>query len=56
MQLLSKILEQLEFKTRPQIEKYMLIVFIKSAHEEHLYQPLQSNNKQFNLGITFLTG
>ena len=28
----------------------------KSTHEEHLSQPLQTNNKQFKLGITFLTG
>ena len=27
----------------------------KSAHEEHLSQPLQTNNKQFKTAITFLT-
>ena len=28
----------------------------KSMHEEHLFQPLQTNNKQFKIAITFLTG
>ena len=28
----------------------------KSSHEEHLSQPLQTNNKQFKLALTFLTG
>ena len=27
-----------------------------STHEEHLSQPLQTNNKQFKIAITFLTG
>ena len=34
----------------------MLIVMNKSTHEEHLSQPLQTNNKQFKMAITFLTG
>ena len=28
----------------------------KSIHEEHLSQPLQTNNKQFKIAVTFLTG
>ena len=28
----------------------------KSTHEEHLSQPLQANNKQFKVAVTFLTG
>ena len=28
----------------------------KSTHEEHLAQPLQTNNKQFKIAVTFLTG
>ena len=28
----------------------------KSSHEEHLSQPLQTNNEQFKSAITFLTG
>ena len=28
----------------------------KSTHEEHLYQPLQTNNKQFKIAVIFLTG
>ena len=28
----------------------------KSTHEEHLFQPLQTNNNQFKIAVTFLTG
>ena len=28
----------------------------KSTHEEHLSQPLQTNNKHFKLAVTFVTG
>ena len=34
----------------------MLIVMDKPTHEEHLSQPLQTNNKQFKIAVTFLTG
>ena len=34
----------------------MLIVMDKSTHEEHLSQPLQTNNKQFKIIVSFLTG
>ena len=34
----------------------MLIVMDKSAHEEHLSQPLPTNKKQFKIAVTFLTG
>ena len=27
----------------------------KSTHEEHLFPPLQTNNKQFKIAVTFLT-
>ena len=27
----------------------------KSTHEEHLSQPLQTNNKQFKIALTFLS-
>ena len=33
----------------------MLIVMDKSTHEEHLFQPLQTNNKQYTIAVTFLT-
>ena len=55
MELPSKLLEQIAFKTRPKIEEHMLIVMDKSFHEEHLSQPLQTNNKQFKIAITFLS-
>ena len=44
------------FKTSPQIEEYMLIVMDKSTDEEHLSQPIQTNNKQFKIAVTFLIG
>ena len=56
MELPSKLLEQIAFNTRPKIEEHMLIVKDKSTHEEHLFQPLQTNNKQFKIAVTFLTG
>ena len=56
MELPSKLLEQIAFNTRPKLEEHMLIVMDKSTHEEHLFQPLQTNNKQFKIAITFLTG
>ena len=55
MELPSKILEQIAFNTRPKIEEHMLIIMDKSTHEEHLSQPLQTNNKQFKIAITFLS-
>ena len=33
----------------------MLIIMDNSTHEEHLAQPLQTNNRQFKIAITFLT-
>ena len=56
MELPSKLLEQIVFNTRPKIEEHMLIVMDKSTQEEHLSQSLQTNNKQFEIAITFLTG
>ena len=53
MELPSKILEQ--FNTRAKTEEHMLVVMDKSTHEEHLSQPLQTNNKQFKIAVTFLT-
>ena len=55
MNLTSKLLEQLAFITRPKIEEHMLIVMDKSTHTEHLYEPLQTNNKQFEIAVTFLS-
>ena len=46
MELPSKLLEQIAFITRPKIEEHLLIIMGKSTHEEHLSQPLQTNNKQ----------
>ena len=56
MELPSKLIEQIAYNTRPKIEEHMLIVMVKSTHEEHLFEPLQTNNKQFKNAVTFLTG
>ena len=56
MELPSKLLEQIAFNTRPKIEEHMLIVMDKSTQEEYFSQPLQTNNKQFKIAVTFLTG
>ena len=53
MELPSKILEQIAFNTRHKIEEHMLVILDKSTHKEHLFQPLQTNNKQFKIAITF---
>ena len=55
MELPSKLLEQIDFKTRPKREEHMLIVMHKSTHEKYLYQPLQTKNKQFKIAVTFLS-
>ena len=56
MELPTKLLEQIAFNTRPKIEEHILKVMEKRTHEEHLSQPLQTNNKQFKIAVTFLTG
>ena len=55
MELPSKLLEQIAFNTRPKIEEHILIVMNKSTQEEHLSQPLKTNNIQFKIAVTFLT-
>ena len=55
MDLPSKLLEQIAFNRTPEIEEHVLIVMDKSTHEEHLSQPLQTNNKRFKMAMTFLT-
>ena len=49
----KKLLEQIAFNTRPKREEHVLIIMDKSTNEEHLSQPLQTNNKQFEIAITF---
>ena len=56
MELPCKKLEQIAFHTRLKIEEHMLVVMNESTPEEHLSQPLQTNNRQFKLAVTFLTG
>ena len=56
MELPSKLLEQIVYNTRSRLEEHILLVMEKITHEEYLFQPLQTNNKQFKIVITFLTG
>ena len=56
MELPCKLLEQIAFNTRPKIEELILNIMDKSTHEEYLFQPLQTNNKQFKIAVTFLSG
>ena len=56
MELPSQLLEKIAYNTRPKTEEHMLIVLVKSTHEEHLSQPLETNIKQFKIAVTFLTG
>ena len=44
------------FNTRPKIEEHMLVAMDKSTHQEHLSRPSQTNNKQFRIALTILTG
>ena len=55
MELPSKLLEQIAFNTRSKIQENILIVMDKSVHTEHLLEPLQTNNKQFKIAVTFLS-
>ena len=52
----SNLLKQNAYNTRSRNEEHMLIVIDKSTHEEHLSQPLQTNEKQFKTAVTFLCG
>ena len=56
MELPSKLVEQIAFNTNPKIEEQISVVMNKSIHEEHISQPLQTNNKQFIIAVTFITG
>ena len=56
MELPRKILEQFSYNTRPKVGEHMMIVTDKSTHEEHLSQPLQTNNNHFKIAVTFLIG
>ena len=55
MELPSQILKQIAFNTRSNVEEHMLIVMEKTVHEENLFEPLQTNKRQFSTSITFLT-
>ena len=56
MELPGKLIQQIVFNTRPKIEAHMVIVMDKSIHKEHLFQPLQTNNRHFKIAVTILTG
>ena len=56
MELPSKLLDQIAFNTRSQIEEPMLIAFDSPNHEEPLSQSLKTSKKQFKKAIPFLRG
>ena len=56
MELLSKLSEQIALSSRPNLEGHMLVVMDKSIHEEHSSQPLQTNDKQYKIAVTFSNG
>ena len=56
MELPSQLLKQIAFNTRSKIEEHILIVLKNSTHEENLIQPLHTNNKDFKVAVTYLTG
>ena len=56
MEVPSKLLEQIAFKTRRKLEEHMFIVLGKYAHEEHLSQPLKRRIKYYKIAATTLTG
>ena len=56
MELPSKVLEQIAFITRAKTGEQMITVMDKSTHEEHRAQILQTNNKQFKVAVTFMSG
>ena len=45
MKLKCKVLEQVAFSTRLEVEDLMLNVADESIHEEQLYQPIQTKKK-----------
>ena len=45
MEIPRKLLEQIAYNTRSRIKEHMLVVMDKSTHEEHLFQPLQTDKK-----------
>ena len=51
----SKLLEQIAFNTGAKIEEHMLVVMDKSTQEEHLSEPLQTNNNN-EIARTYLVG
>ena len=56
MKLPGKTIEQKAFNTRPKIEEHMLIAMDQLVHKENLPEPLQTNDKQYKIAITFLRG
>ena len=55
MELPIKLLEEIVYSTKPKIEEHLLIIMDDSIYEEHLSQPLQTNDKQLIIALTFLT-
>ena len=56
MELPCKLLQQIAINTRSGIQEHMLTIMDKSNHKEPLAITLQTNNRQFKIAGTFLTG
>ena len=52
----SKPLELIASKRNYKIKEQMLIAIDKSKHEKSLLQPLQTNEKQFEIAVSFVSG
>ena len=48
-------MEQIVYNRRPKIQEHLLIVMDISTQEEHLYEALQTNIKQYRVSVTFLS-
>ena len=51
----SKLLEKIILNPRPKTKQHLSVFMDKYTHEESLSQPLQTNNKQYKVAVTFLT-
>ena len=59
MELTNKLSDEIAFYTRCKnvsFSKNTFFITDKSFHEEKLSQPLQTNNKQCKIAVTFPTG
>ena len=56
MDLPGKNFNKIAFIRRPKMEENMVIVMVKSIHQEHVAKPLQTSDKQSKIAVTFFDG